>query len=116
VLLINILVAVGVFDAVINLFSPLMEGLLGLPGEATPALVIGFLRKDMAVGMLYPLGLSAMQLVIAVTMLTMYFPCVATFVVIFKELGLRDLIKASMVMVGVALLVGTILRLILIGV
>lgn len=116
VLLINILVAAGVFDHIINIFSPVMEGLLGLPGEATPALVIGFLRKDMAIGMLYPLGLSAMQLVIAATMLTMYFPCVATFVVIFKELGLRDLIKASFVMVGMALLVGTILRLILIGV
>jgi len=116
VLLVNILVATGVFEHVINLFSPLMEGLLGLPGEATPVLVIGFLRKDMAVGMLYPLGLSAMQLVIAVTMLTMYFPCVATFVVIFKELGLKDLIKASCVMVGMALLVGTIMRLILIGV
>jgi ferrous iron transport protein B len=116
VLLINLLMAAGVFEHIINLFSPVMEELLGLPGDATPALVVGFLRKDMAVGMLYPLGLSAMQLVIAATMLTMYFPCIATFVVIFKELGLKDLVKATCIMVGMALLVGTIMRLVLIGV
>ena len=116
VLLINILYAVGFFDALGALFAPVMEGWLGLPSEAAPSLLIGFLRKDLAVGMLLPLGLSAAQLVIAAVMLTMYFPCVATFVVLLKELGLKDMLKASLIMVIMSLSVGGVLRLILIGV
>ena len=116
VLIINILVAMGVFEVLGNLFAPLMEGLLGLPGDTAPALLVGFLRKDLAVGMLMPLGLSAMQLVIAATMLTMYFPCVATFVVFVKELGIKDMLRAVGVMACMTLLVGGIMRLILLGV
>jgi len=116
VLLINILYAVGFFDLLGSLFAPLMEGWLGLPSDAAPAILIGFLRKDLAVGMLLPLGLSAAQLVIAAVMLTMYFPCVATFVVLMKELGLKDMLKASFMMVFMSLTVGGILRLILIGI
>jgi ferrous iron transport protein B len=116
VLLINVLYVVGVFDAMGQVFAPLMEGLLGLPSEAAPSLLIGFLRKDLAVGMLLPLGMSAEQLVIAAVMLTMYFPCVATFVVLLKELGVKDMLKAAGVMIVMAVGVGAVLRLILIGV
>jgi ferrous iron transport protein B len=92
-----------------------MNTLFGLPGEATTALVVGFLRKDLAVGTLIPLQLSAFQLVIAVTMLTIYFPCVATFAVLLRELGVKDLIKSTMIMIATAGSVGFILRLILLG-
>lgn len=114
--IINILYAVGFLPWLGNLFSPVMEGLFGLPGETSIAMVTGFARKDLAVGMLIPLGLEPMQLVIAATMLTVYFPCVATFVVLIKELGLRDMIKASIIMVSTAIIVGIIMKLILIGV
>ncbi len=53
------------------------------------------------------------QLIIASAVLTMYFPCVATFVVMFKELGFRDMLKSSLIMVSVAILVGGLLNLIL---
>jgi ferrous iron transport protein B len=92
-----------------------MEVWLGLPAEATAALLVGFLRKDLAVGMLVPLGMTPEQLVIAVTMLSVYFPCVATFVVLLKELGVRGMLAAAGVMVTTALLVGGALRVVLIG-
>ena len=118
VFIINILYALGFFDALGSAFSPLMGGWLGLPAAVAPVLIIGFLRKDLAVGMLLGLGavMSPMQLVIAVTMLTMYFPCMATFIVLFKELGLKGLVQAIMVMFIMAAIVGGIMRLILIGV
>ena len=53
-------------------FAPVMQVWLGLPAGATAALLVGFLRKDLAVGMLVPLGMTPEQLVIAVTMLTVY--------------------------------------------
>ena len=74
------------------------------------ALVIGFFRKDVAVGMLAPLALSAKQLFIAVTLLAMSFPCIATFVILGKELGAGSLIKATLIMIGASLIVGTLLN------
>jgi ferrous iron transport protein B len=62
-----------------------------------------------------PLGMTPVQLVIAVTMLSVYFPCVATFVVLLRELGARGLAAAVGVMVTTALLVGGALRAVLIG-
>ena len=56
------------------------------------------------------------MLVIAVTMLTIYFPCVATFVVLVKELGIKDMLKSAAIMVVVAIIVGFLLKIILLGV
>jgi len=39
--------------------------------------VLGFLRKDIAVGMLAALDLTPKQLIISVTILAMSFPCIA---------------------------------------
>ncbi len=114
VLLVNILYAIGFLEWIGNIFAPLMEGWFGLPKEATTALLIGFLRKDLAVGMLLPLGMTIGQLVIAVIILAIYFPCVATFVVLIKELGIKDTIKSTLIMLAIALIVGGIMRLILI--
>jgi ferrous iron transport protein B len=60
--------------------------------------------------MLAPLNLSAGQLVIACVVLAMYFPCVATFVVLIKELGIKDMFKSTLIMLVSALMVGTILN------
>ena len=115
VILVNLLYSIGFIDWLGNLFSPIIQGLFGLPKEATIALLAGFLRKDLAVGMLVPFHLTPHQLVIAVTILTIYFPCIATFAVLLKELGLKDMLKSTAIMILTALTVGTILKLILIG-
>jgi len=113
VLLVGILSALGVFELIANFFAPLVTGLFGLPKQAVTALVIGFLRKDVAVGMLVPLNLSVKQLTVACVVLCMSFPCVATFTVMAKELGWKDMVKATGIMLTVALLVGTLLNFIL---
>ena len=113
VLVINILYAVGVFDIIANVTAPVVTGLLGLPKEAVVALTVGFLRKDVALGMLAPLALTAEQLVVGSVVLAMFFPCIATFVVLFRELGARGVLKATAIMVTAALSVGGLLNLIL---
>ncbi len=113
VLIINILYALGVIDIISKIAAPVMVNILGLPKEAATSLIMGFLRKDVAIGMLLPLGLTMKQLIIASVVLTMYFPCVATFVILFKELGLRDLIKSTVVMIISTLLVGGVLNFLL---
>jgi ferrous iron transport protein B len=113
ILFINILYALKIMDFFSDLFSPVLTGLWGLPKEAVSALVIGFLRKDVAVGMLGPLNLTDKQLVIGSTILAVYFPCIATYVNIARELGLKDLLKTTSIMILVALLTGALLNLIL---
>jgi len=113
ILVINVLYILGVFDAIANFTAPVVTGLLGLPKEAVTALVIGFLRKDVALGMLAPLALSSGQLVVGSVVLAMLFPCIATFVVMFRELGWLNMLKAVGVMIVAALVTGGILNLIL---
>jgi ferrous iron transport protein B len=117
VLIINILYAVGFLQWLGIMLSPLMQGFFGLPGEASTALVIGFLRKDIATGMLLTIeGMGPMQLTISATMLTIYFPCVATFAVLIKELGVKDMMKSAVIMFSTAVVVGFIMKIILLGV
>ncbi len=114
VFLVNILYTLGIIQFVGKIASPVVTRVLGLPGEAVGALIIGFLRKDVAVGMLIPLGLTAKQLIIASVVLAMYFPCVATFATLVKELGFVDMLKSAGIMVISSLVVGGLLNIILI--
>ena len=110
----SILYSSDIISKIANLFSPFMQPVFGLPGEAAVPLLMGFFRKDLAAGLLLPLGLSAPQLVVAVTVLAIYFPCVATFAVLLKELGWKDMIKSTTIMLFTALFVGFIMKTILI--
>lgn len=113
VFIVNLLYSLGIIKFLGRIAAPIITKLMGLPFEAVGVLIIGFLRKDLAVGMLVPLGLSLKQLIIASVVLTMYFPCVATFAILLKELGILDMIKAAVIMVVSAFLVGALLNLIL---
>jgi ferrous iron transport protein B len=113
VLAVNILYTIGVFDFIANITAPVVSGLLGLPKETVVALAIGFVRKDVAVGMLAPLGLTPQQLVISSTVLAMLFPCVATFAILSRELGWKDMLKATGIMIVSALVAGSLQNLIL---
>jgi ferrous iron transport protein B len=113
VLVINVLYFFGVFEAIANFTAPVVTNFLGLPKEAVTAIVIGFLRKDVALGMLAPLALSAKQLVVGSVVLAMFFPCIATFVVLLRELGVVNMLKSAGIMISAALITGGILNLVL---
>lgn len=113
VLIVNILYALEIIQFVGRFTAPVITRVLGLPTEAVGALIIGFLRKDVAIGMLIPLNLTTKQLIIASVVLAMYFPCVATFSVLVRELGLKDMLKAAGIMVVSSLIVGGLLNVIL---
>ena len=113
IFVVTVLYALGVFDHLASFFAPLVSGVFGLPEEAVSAIVIGFLRKDMAVGMLGTLGLNAGQVVVGTVVLAMFFPCIASFAVLGRELGLRGMLKATLIMVVVATAVGGLLNLVL---
>jgi len=111
VLVIDLIYMSGMFEKVADIFGPAMETLFGLPPETALALVIGFLRKDVAIGMLAPYGLTALQLVKASVLLSITFPCVATYAVMLRELGWKDTTKAMGLMAFVAFVVGVTMNL-----
>jgi ferrous iron transport protein B len=113
IFVITVLYALNVFDRLAGLAKPVVTGLFGLPEEATAALIIGFLRKDMAIGMLGGLDLTANQLVVGSVVLAMFFPCIASFVILGKELGLKGLLGSIIVMLIATVVVGSLLNLIL---
>ncbi len=113
IFIVNILYLLGVVRFMSGFFAPVVTGLWGLPMETISAMLIGFLRKDVAVGMLGPLALTTKQLVVACTVLAVYFPCAATFMVMARELGARDMAKAAVLMIFTAIVVGTLLNLVL---
>ena len=114
IFVIGLLYNLGVFDAIASFTAPVVSGLFGLPEDAIVAIVVGFLRKDVAIGLLAPLSLTAGQLVIGCVVLTMFFPCIASFVVLARELRLRGLLVAIGVMLLATAVVGGLLNAILI--
>ena len=115
ILVVNLFYYLGVTAFLSRNLGFLLGGWLGLPQEAIYPLIIGFLRKDVATGLIAPLlskgTINLGQAVTIVVMLAVYFPCAATFVVFLKELGIKDTIKSTLIMLIVAFGVGGLLHL-----
>jgi ferrous iron transport protein B len=72
---------------------PIVSGGLGLPPDAAHVFVMGFLRRDYGAAGLFALSkqgaLSGVQAVVALTVMTLFVPCVANLLMIIRERGVR---------------------------
>src|SRR5436190_3529222 len=88
---------------------PLVTGVLGLPPKAAEVFVMGFVRRDYGAAGLFLMArdgaLTHVQAVVALTVMTLFVPCVANFLMIVKERGLR--IGLAILTVVTAIAVGT---------
>ena len=84
---------IGVLDVLTNAARPVVTGALGLPSESAGVFVMGFLRRDYGAAGLFKMAqdgsLSAVQSVIALTVMTLFVPCVANLLMIVRERGVR---------------------------
>jgi ferrous iron transport protein B len=102
------------------LLSPLTI-LLGLPVVVGMTLVFGVLRKELSLIMLVQaLGttevlkvMTASQILVYTVFIVFYFPCIATFGILLKEIGLRKSIFASLITLGIAVATAYFLHIIL---
>jgi ferrous iron transport protein B len=103
-----------VLSAIERATQPILSGLLGLPRETAEAFVIGFLRRDFGAAGLYRLAregrLDPIQVVVAVTTVTLFMPCVANFFMIVKERGWRTGLAIAGFVFPFAVLVGALLN------
>jgi small GTP-binding protein len=90
--------------------EPLVTRWLGLPREAAEAFLIGFLRRDFGATKLFDLArggaLDTVQIVVAMTTITLFIPCVANVIVIARERGLKVAAAMFLFIFPVAFLVG----------
>jgi len=83
-----------------------LHKLWGLPAEVIPALCMGLFRKEIALSYLKAIpNLSQAQAFISTLILTLWFPCVSVYTVLYKEFGMKSLLW----MVGLMFTVSTIL-------
>jgi len=109
--IVNILYLTGTIDWLANTLTPLLTGWFGVPGETVGPLIAAFLRKDLAVAQLSAIEMSKYQMITSVVLVSIYFPCVATFVMLLKE-GWRNLLSSLAVLVTVIFLYGGLINLI----
>lgn len=88
--------AIGIFEITgilkiwQDLLAPLTTSWLKLPKEAANAFVMGMVRRDFGAAGLFDLSLSSMQITVAIITITLFVPCIASFVVMLKERGLKE--------------------------
>jgi len=88
--------AIGIFEITgilkiwQDLLAPLTTSWLKLPKEAANAFVMGMVRRDFGAAGLFDLSLSTMQITVAIITITLFVPCIASFVVMLKERGLKE--------------------------
>ena len=112
VLIVNIAYYSGAIIIISTLFKPIIGGLFKLPEEAAVAIIIGMLRKDVAVGLLGKYNLTPFQTLTAITVLTLYFPCIGSFLIILSEFGPKKTTSMICIMFTYSLIIGSILGII----
>jgi ferrous iron transport protein B len=89
-LLISIMDVTNFLTAVQDVFAPVTTGLLNLPKEAATAFVMGIIRRDFGAAGLTELNLDPMSTLVALITITLFVPCIATVLVMFKELSKKE--------------------------
>ncbi|SEF81235.1 ferrous iron transport protein B [Caloramator fervidus] len=95
------------------LFAPFTQNILKLPKEATNAFIMGIIRRDFGAAGLTELALNKEQTVIALVTITLFVPCIASIMVMFKERSKQEAIAIWLGSFIIAFLVGGILAFIL---
>lgn len=108
----------GVLPVVVSALEPVV-GLLGLPAETASVFLFGFFRRDYGAAGLLDLsqtgGLDPVQLTVAAVTLTLFVPCVAQFLMMLKERGVRTAVGMALFITPFAFGVGFLLNLLLRG-
>lgn len=105
ILIVNVLYLAGVIQGLSELLAPIFVTWFGVPSETVGPLIAAFLRKDLAVAQLSTIAMTPYQMITAVVLISIYFPCVATFVIMLRE-GWKQLLAAIVTLALVVFVYG----------
>lgn len=113
-LIITLLNETGILTAVQNWTAPVTVSILKLPKGAATAFIMGIIRRDFGAAGLTDLILSPAQTVVALVVITLFVPCIASIMVMFKERSKGEALTIWLGSFILAFLVGGLLALVLI--
>ncbi|WP_066635115.1 ferrous iron transport protein B [Desulfolucanica intricata] len=105
-LLLGILEATGALKAVQNALVPLIVGWLNLPKETAASFLMGFIRRDFGTAGIMSLSMLPVQKFVALVTLTLFVPCIASAMVLFKERGWREGLIMWLTVIFLAFFIG----------
>ena len=89
-LLISVLQLTGTLTTLNNILAPLTVGWLELPKEAAAAFIMGIIRRDFGAAGFADMSLTAAQTLVAMVTITLFVPCIAAVLVMFKERSVKE--------------------------
>lgn len=103
----------GFFEKMVAGLTPVMAS-LGLPKESAIAFIFGFFRRDYGAAGLYELQTKGLmnwrQTTVAAVTLTLFIPCVAQFLIMKKERGLKTALLIGLFVSSIAYASGYLLN------
>ncbi len=119
--LLQLLSLTNLLNIFVQFISPLFVNFLGLPPLTSIPLIFGILRKELTLIMLFSLFgtnsvlsfMTPKQIIIYSLITLFYFPCIATFAVLKREIGLLNAILITIFEIIFAILLGGLLNFIL---
>jgi ferrous iron transport protein B len=108
-LLISLMQYTNILTAIQNGVAPITVGLLDLPKETATAFIMGIIRRDFGAAGLTSISMNQVQVLVSLVVMTLFVPCIAAIMVIFKERGYKDALLIWLGSFVVAFLTGGII-------
>jgi ferrous iron transport protein B len=106
VIIAAVLAESGLLELIAAHTEILVSKWLGMPREAVIGLILGIVRREMAVVPLLELELTALQAFVGGAIALMYIPCLSVFAVLVKEFKLKIALGITFSTIFVALFIG----------
>jgi ferrous iron transport protein B len=108
----------GIIDVYQQVFAPITVSLLGLPEYASTALLFGIFRKELAFETLAVLAgtadlgsvMTSVQLYTFAIVSVLFIPCVSTIAVLYRQMGAKITILASLYSVLLGMTIGVLIN------
>lgn len=113
-LIITLLNETGILITIQNWVAPITVNILKLPKGAATAFIMGIIRRDFGAAGLTDLTLTPAQTVVSLVVITLFVPCIASIMVIFKERSKKEALTIWLGSFIMAFLVGGLLAFIII--
>ncbi len=113
-LVLEVLSAYGVLEAIVEPMAFFTEGFLGLPAVIIIALIFGILRKEMSYQLLIVLlgtadlasVMTVDQFFVFALVMATFMPCMSTLAAMIKEYGVKDSLKVTIASIALAFSLG----------
>ena len=106
ILLAALIVETGAIIWIGTALEPLVVGWLNLPQEASLSLLLGVIRRELAVMPLLEMDLTTVQLITGSVVALFYLPCISVFVILVKEFKAKIAILITLATFFMAFFIG----------